>query len=97
MSVTLKDVEYVASLARLSFTQEEKERLTDELNAILRYMGQLNTLKTDDVRPLSHVVAIDPLLRDDTLKPSLPREEALRNAPAKTDKFFKVPKVLGER
>ena len=97
MSVTIRDVEHVAALARLSFTEEEKERLAGELNEILRYMEQLNRLDTTGVEPLFRVVELSNVLREDTLKPSLSHEEALRNAPARTDQFFRVPKVIGER
>ena len=94
MSVTMKDVEHVAALARLSFTEEEKKRLTEELNDILHYMEQLNRLDTTHVEPLFHVVELSNVLREDALQPSLPREAALHNAPAKSEKFFKVPKVI---
>ena len=97
MSVTIKDVEHVAELARLAFSEEEKQKLTKELNSILEYMEQLNSLDTTNVEPLSHVIELNNVFRDDTLKPTLPREEALRNAPAKSEKFFKVPKVIGDR
>jgi aspartyl-tRNA(Asn)/glutamyl-tRNA(Gln) amidotransferase subunit C len=97
MAVTLEDVEHVAALARLSFTEEEKARLTGELNEILRYMEQLNNLDTSTVEPLSHVIELQNVFRADLQRPSTPREEILKNAPAHTEKFFKVPKVLGER
>lgn len=97
MSVTLRDVEHVASLARLSFTEEEKQRLTQQLNEILAYMEQLNSLDTSHVEPLSHVIELNTVFREDVLTPGLTREEALLNAPAKTDRFFKVPKVIEER
>jgi len=97
MSVTIKDVEHVAALARLSFTDEEKQKLTAQLNEILRYMEQLNQLDTENVEPLSHVIELKNVFREDVLRPSLPREEALKNAPAKTEEFFKVPKVIGDR
>jgi aspartyl-tRNA(Asn)/glutamyl-tRNA(Gln) amidotransferase subunit C len=97
MSVTIKDVEQVASLARLSFTDEEKQTLTGELNAILAYMEQLNSLDTTSVEPLSHVIELHNVFRADERVPSLPREEALKNAPAATEKFFRVPKVISDR
>jgi aspartyl-tRNA(Asn)/glutamyl-tRNA(Gln) amidotransferase subunit C len=97
VSVTIKDVEHVASLARLSFTADEKKKLVAELNTILEYMEQLNELDTSNVEPLSHVIELSNVFREDLLKPGLSREEALRNAPAKTGKFFKVPKVIGDR
>jgi len=97
MPVTVRDVEHVAALARLSFSKEEKVKLTAQLNEILRYMEQLNTLDTGNVEPLSHVIELQNVFRQDVLRPSLPREEALKNAPAHTEEFFKVPKVIGDR
>lgn len=97
MPVTLRDVEYVAALARLSFTAEEKQRLTGELNAVLHYMEQLNLLDTSNVEPLTHVTGSTNVMRDDTRRPGLTREEALQNAPVKSGRFFRVPKVLGDR
>ncbi len=96
MPVTIKDVEHVAALARLSFSEEEKQKLTAQLNEILRYMEQLNTLDTSNVEPLSHVIELQNVFREDTLRPCLPREEALKNAPSHTEEFFKVPKVIGD-
>jgi aspartyl-tRNA(Asn)/glutamyl-tRNA(Gln) amidotransferase subunit C len=97
MSVTIKDVEHVASLAKLSFSEEEKQKLAAQLNEILKYMDQLDQLDTSNVEPLSHVIELSNVFRKDELRPTLTQEEALRNAPAKTEKFFKVPKVIGER
>ena len=97
LAVTIKDVEHVAALARLSFTEEEKQKLTSQLNEILHYMDELNSLDTDNVEPLSHVIELSNVFREDVRVPSLPREEALKNAPANTDEYFKVPKVIGER
>ena len=97
MPVTLKDVEHIAKLARLEFTQEEMEKFTHQLNEILAYMEQLNTLDTTNVEPLSHVIELNNVFRPDEVKPGLTTEEALRNAPSKTEKFFKVPKVIGDR
>ena len=97
MAVTLEDVRYVAQLARLSFTAEEEERLVHDLNAILDYMEQLDRLETRDIEPLTHVLEHGNVLREDVLIPSLPRDEVLRNAPARTEEFFRVPKVIGDR
>jgi aspartyl-tRNA(Asn)/glutamyl-tRNA(Gln) amidotransferase subunit C len=97
MSVTVKDVEHVAALARLSFTDEEKQKLTGELNAILAYMEQLDSLDTSAVEPLSHVIDLKNVFREDERAASLSREEALKNAPSATEKFFRVPKVIGDR
>lgn len=97
MSVTIKDVEHVAHLARLSFSDEEKARLTTQLNSILEYMDQLNALDTSSVEPLSHVIELQNVFRPDVHVPGIGRENALQNAPAHSDEFFTVPKVIGER
>ena len=97
MGVTVKDVEYVAALARLQFTDAEKEKFTHQLNAILSYMEKLNEIDTTHVEPLSHVVTVENVFRDDIARPSSPREEMLKNAPDATDEFFKVPRVIGDR
>jgi len=97
MSVTVKDVEHVAALARLSFSEPEKEKLTHELNEILQYMEQLNSLDTSKVEPLSHVIELQNVFRQDEVRPGVSREDALKNAPARSEKFFKVPKVIGDR
>ena len=107
MAVTIKDVEHVAKLARLEFTEEEKKMFTRQLNQILEYMEKLNELDTTSVEPLSHVIELSPadlrsrreggIFRQDKVRPSYPAEEILKNAAAKTEKFFKVPKVIGDR
>jgi aspartyl-tRNA(Asn)/glutamyl-tRNA(Gln) amidotransferase subunit C len=97
VSVTVKDVEYVAALARLSLSETEKERYTHQLNTILAYMEQLNKLDTSSVEPLEHVIDLTDVMRDDAVTPSLPREAAMKNAPDRTEKFFKVPTVRRER
>jgi aspartyl-tRNA(Asn)/glutamyl-tRNA(Gln) amidotransferase subunit C len=97
MAVTIKDVEHIAGLARLAFTEDEKQKLTAQLNSILAYMEQLNRLETSSVEPLSHVIELSNVFRPDEVKQGLTTEEALKNAPSKTEQFFRVPKVIGER
>lgn len=96
MAVTLNDVDHIAKLARLEFSAEEKETLRHQLNSILAYVEQLNKLDTSKVEPLSHVIELGDALREDAVRPGLTQEQALGNAPAKTEKFFKVPKVIGD-
>ena len=97
MAVTIKDVEHIAKLARLEFTEAEKEKFTHQLNQILAYIEKLNELDTTNVEPLSQVIELKNVFREDEVKSSYPREDMLKNAPSKTEKFFKVPKVIGER
>ncbi len=95
MSVTEKDVAYIAELARLSFTDAEKKKMTSELNTILHYVEKLNEVDTEDVEPLSSIHDQVNVLREDIRKDSLPNDIALMNAPDKLDRFFRVPKVIG--
>ncbi len=97
MSVTVKDVEHIAKLANLKFTDEEKEKFTHQLNKILEYMEQMNKLDTSKVAPLSHVIELSNVFRADEVKQSITTEETLKNAPSKTEEFFKVPKVINEK
>lgn len=94
MSVSKKDVEYIASLAKLSFKEEELESYTHQLNNILTYMEKLNELDTENIQPLSHPVESENVFREDVHLTSTSREEALKNAPDKTEEHFKVPKVI---
>ncbi|OGV22465.1 MAG: asparaginyl/glutamyl-tRNA amidotransferase subunit C [Ignavibacteria bacterium RIFOXYA2_FULL_37_17] len=96
MPVTRKDVEYIAELARLKFKDEELESFTHQLNEILSYVDKLNQLDTENVEPLSHPVENINVFRNDELKQSIAREEALKNAPDSTEEFFKVPKVINQ-
>ena len=97
MKITEPEVRHVAALANLNLSGEEVRRLRDDLDEILAHMDKLNELDTTNVEPLSHVIGLSNVMRQDVVVPSYPRDEMLRNAPKKTDKFFKVPKVIGER
>jgi aspartyl-tRNA(Asn)/glutamyl-tRNA(Gln) amidotransferase subunit C len=103
--VTEKDVSYVADLAHLDLTAEERARMLKDLNSILDYIDRLNQLDTSNVEPMAQVASrygerkdqtngFSYAMRSDELRPCLPREEAMRNAPASDGTFFKVPKVI---
>ncbi len=94
MSVTKKDVEYIAELARLKFNEDEFQSYTKQLNQILEYVEKLNELDTENVKPLSHPVEGSNVFREDKVKASVNRDDALKNAPDKNEEFFKVPKVI---
>jgi len=94
MSITMKDVEHVASLGRLRLTEEEKTLYTEQLNTIINYANKLNSLNTDDVAPTSHILPLTNVMRADERKPSLPIEKVMANAPDEEDGQFKVPAVL---
>lgn len=94
MSISIKDVEHVAKLARLELGDEEKELLTEQMNAILKYAEKLNELDTDHVEPTSHPMPLSNVMREDVSRPSLPIEKVLLNAPDEEDGQIKVPAVL---
>jgi aspartyl-tRNA(Asn)/glutamyl-tRNA(Gln) amidotransferase subunit C len=100
MKISEKDVAYVADLAHLELTGEERVRLLRDLNSILEYVDRLNELDTSHVRPMAQVTALggDAMtLREDILeglRKSLPHEVALANAPDSDRTFFRVPKVI---
>jgi len=110
MKVTDRDVAYVAELANLELTEEERTGMLRDLNSILEYVDRLNELDTSDVPPMAQVSdrsGVDELKqgsarfayasREDVLeglRKSLPHEEALANAPDADEEFFRVPKVI---
>jgi aspartyl-tRNA(Asn)/glutamyl-tRNA(Gln) amidotransferase subunit C len=94
MSITRKDVEHVANLARLELSEAEKEQFEDQLNAILKYAEKLNELNTDGIEPTSHVLPLANVMREDKVIPSWPIGKVLLNAPEEEDGQFKVPPVL---
>lgn len=95
MAVSIKDVEKIAKLAKLSFSDEEKETFTQQFNQILSYIEQLNELDTDDVEPTAHVLDLKNVMREDKAATWLTQEEAVANAPKSKNGFFSVPKVIG--
>ena len=94
MAVTRKDVDTASTLARLYFTDEEKEELMGTLNNILEYFDKLSELDTEDVEPLTHILPVENVMRDDEVKPSFDQETALKNAPKHARGHFVIPKVI---
>ncbi|MBL8006386.1 MAG: Asp-tRNA(Asn)/Glu-tRNA(Gln) amidotransferase subunit GatC [Ignavibacteria bacterium] len=94
MAVTISDVDKIAKLAKLEFTGEEKIKLQKDLNEVLEYIDQLNELNLENIEPLENINETENFLREDISEISLTTDEALLNAPSKTGKFFRVPKVL---
>jgi aspartyl-tRNA(Asn)/glutamyl-tRNA(Gln) amidotransferase subunit C len=94
MRLTGKEIQQIAMLARVRFTAEEEERLTEQLDNILKYMGKLNQLDTSRIEPFSHVVDMINPLREDIVTNQPNAEALLANAPAKENTFFQVPKII---
>lgn len=94
MKITDELLDYVSSLARLALSPEEKAKTKAEIGKIIDYMEVLNTLDTTDIEPMSHVLPVTNVFREDTVAPSYPREEILANAPDGTESAFRVPKTV---
>lgn len=92
--LSLDEVEHVALLARLRLTPEEKTRFTEDLNVILEHFEILQRLDTEGVPSMAHAMALENVFREDVTRPSLRREEFLREAPEARDEFFVVPRVV---
>jgi len=94
MTISRKEVEHVAVLARLYMDEDELEGYTRQLSSILEYMGKLNELDTEGVEPTAHVLPLKNVFRDDEVREGIEREVVLKNAPDKEDGQFKVPKIV---
>ena len=96
-TLSRSEVEHVAHLARLGLTEEELTRLEGQLNHILDQYVILAELATDDIAPTAQTIELENILRDDVVRPSLPVEAVLANAPAREGDFIVVPAILDER
>lgn len=94
MKITTEMVDYISVLSRLKLPEEEKTRMTGELEGILAYMDVLNTLNTSEVEPMSHVFPIRNVMREDEVEESFERSELLKNAPQADQEAFLVPKAV---
>ncbi|PAQ16730.1 Asp-tRNA(Asn)/Glu-tRNA(Gln) amidotransferase GatCAB subunit C [Bacillaceae bacterium SAOS 7] len=92
--ITEEQVRHVANLARLAVTDEEVEKFTSHLDAIISFAEQLNELDTTDVLPTSHVLDMKNIMREDEAKPGLPQEEVLKNAPDHQNGQIRVPSII---
>lgn len=88
------DIDYVANLARLALTPEEKEKFGRQLRDVLTYVEKLNEVDISGVEPTAHAFEIVNVLQDDVPSAPLPVSDALRNAPASRDNMIVVPKVI---
>jgi aspartyl-tRNA(Asn)/glutamyl-tRNA(Gln) amidotransferase subunit C len=92
--ISKEQVEHISWLARLKLSEEEKELYTQQFNDILEHFNKINELNTENMPPTFHTANLTNILRDDKVKPSLPIEEALRNAPKKKKNYFQAPRML---
>ncbi len=96
MSLTRQEVAKVATLARLNLTDDELDRMTDQLAEVVGYFELLGELDTSAVEPMAHAVERTDVFRDDRVVPSLTRDAALANAPKRDEACYRVPAVLGD-
>jgi aspartyl-tRNA(Asn)/glutamyl-tRNA(Gln) amidotransferase subunit C len=92
--VSREQVRYIATLARLRFTDDEEERLAGQMNDILGYVEKLDELDTSGVQPMSHVLDLHNVVREDVAETRISRDEALKNAPDADSVYIRAPKVI---
>lgn len=92
--ITKEQVKHVADLARLTFSDDELVTFAKQMDDVIQYAERLNELDTEDVVPTTHVMDVRNVLREDEARPSMNREDVLKNAPASKDGQFEVPSVL---
>jgi aspartyl-tRNA(Asn)/glutamyl-tRNA(Gln) amidotransferase subunit C len=92
--ITRREVEHVARLARLELTEEEKVRMTAQLDSILGYVDTLNQVDTSTVEPATTGTPMVSVMREDEVRASLKQEEALANASDREGAFFRVPRII---
>ena len=94
MAISREQVERVAELARLGLSDDEIDRFQQQLSQVLGHMQALDTVDTSAIPPTAQVIPLSSVMRDDVVRPSLPVEDVLRNAPRREGDFLKVPPVL---
>ena len=88
------DIKYVAHLARLKLAPEEEKKFGEQLGQVLGYIEKLKAVDVSQVEPTAHAVPLVNVTRPDEIRPSLTNDEALRNAPARANGLFLVPKIV---
>ena len=94
MKVTLKDVEKIAKLSRLSFNEEEKKEFLHQFVGVLDHVSAINSIDTEGVAPCSNVFELYNVMREDISKPAMDTELLMRTAPESEDGAYLVPKVV---
>lgn len=94
MKIDKEEIEYIANLSRIKLTEQERELFVHQLSSILSYIEKLNTLDTQNVKPMAYTNKVSNVFREDELEPSISLPDVLINAPAIKGCFFKVPKVI---
>lgn len=96
MAISRADVEKVALLSRLRLSESELDTMTTQLAEIVQYVDHLSEVDTEGVAPMAHAMEVENVFREDRVTASLPRKEALANAPHRSEEGYLVPAVLGD-
>lgn len=96
MAISREEVEKVSLLGRLLLSDDELATMTSQMGQILGYMELLDEVDTERVEPMAHAVEVSDVFRTDKASPSLPRDQALANAPQRDEECYRVPAVLGD-
>jgi len=94
VGISVKEVEHIAWLAKIELSEEEKRVFTEQINMILEYFKVIDEVQTGDVKPTFNVQDLANIFREDSAKPSLHRDESLKNAPRKEKGYVKAPKII---
>ncbi len=96
MTISRADVAHLGKLARLELTESELDHYAEQLDVILHSVARISEVAADEIPPMSHPIPMVNVFRDDVVKPSLSRDEALSGAPSAQDDRFRVPRILDE-
>ena len=88
------DIDHVSRLARIALTKEEAARFSAQFSQLFEFIGELQALDVSQIGATAQVIPLHNVLRDDEVRPSLTREEALENAPQAEGPYFKTPRIL---
>lgn len=94
MTITTELVDNLSNLSKLSFNEQEKVAIKEDLEKMIGFIEQLQKIDTKGIEPLQHISSATNVLREDVLKGSVSKQEALQNAPATDGNYFTVPKVI---
>ena len=96
MAITRADVAHLARLSRIALSDDELDRMAEQLDVIIGAVARVGEVAADDIPPTSHSVPLTNVFRPDEVRPSLPPDTALAGAPAAEDGRFRVPRILDE-
>lgn len=94
MAISVKDVQHIAGLACVDLEEAQRERFARQLSSILEYFRELDGVDTEGIEPTYHVIGLQNVFREDEAGESLPRDDAMRNAPRQDRGYFKGPRIV---